>query len=111
MLIVQRSDNKLYSGILKAQSRIVGLALGAICGLVIFLATNWLLLKGGHYNAEGEYLVGPHLELLSQFFPGYSVSFLGSCVGFAYGFVFGVLAGTAMGWIYNTVVDFRSGRQ
>jgi len=31
---------------------------------------------------RGEYIVGPHLQLLSQFFIGYKVSFWGSIIGF-----------------------------
>lgn len=108
MLVVQKNANKLYTGILKVQIRIFGLSLGCICGLVIFLATNWLLIKGGHYNAQGEYVVGPHLQLLGQFFPGYQVSFLGSCIGFGYGFLTGFLMGITMGLIYNKIVDVRN---
>ena len=57
---------------------------------------------------RGEYIVGPHLQLLSQFFIGYKVSFWGSIIGFFYGFALGTLCGTATGWIYNKVVDFRT---
>jgi ABC-type dipeptide/oligopeptide/nickel transport system permease subunit len=57
---------------------------------------------------RGEYIVGPHLQLLSQFFIGYKVSFLGSIIGFFYGFALGTLCGTAIGWIYNKIVDFRT---
>jgi ABC-type dipeptide/oligopeptide/nickel transport system permease subunit len=57
---------------------------------------------------RGEYIMGLHLQLLSQFFIGYRVSFLGSIIGFFYGFALGTLCGTAVGWIYNRVVDFRT---
>ena len=77
-------------------------------GLAIFIATNWLVIKGGHITPTGEYAVGPHLELLSQFFIGYRVSFLGSIIGFFYGFAIGTLCGAAIGWIYNKIVDFRN---
>ena len=61
-----------------------GLVTGVIFGLGIFIATNWLLLKGGEP-------IGPHLALLGQFFLGYTVSFIGSLVGFLYGFVTGFI--------------------
>lgn len=76
-------------------------------GLAIFIATNWLVIKGG-LTPNGEYVVVPHLQLLSQFFIGYRVSFLGSIIGFAYGFAVGPLGGALIGWIYNKIVDFRN---
>jgi hypothetical protein len=78
-------------------------------GLAVFIATNWLVIKGGHIDAvTGEYVVGPHLQLLSQFFIGYRVSFVGSVIGFLYGFALGALAGAFVGWVYNKVVDLRN---
>jgi hypothetical protein len=76
------------------------ISLGVLVGLGIFVATNWLVLKGGP-------VVGPNLALLAQFCPGYRVTFLGSFVGFAYGFVYGGLAGFAVSALYNRVVDAR----
>jgi hypothetical protein len=101
-------DEKFFKGILRLNSQILGLVLGLLIGLAIFVATNWLVLKGGYINSKGEYVVGPHLQLLSQFFIGYRVSFWGSIIGFFYGFAIGTLAGAAVGWIYNKIVDFRN---
>jgi hypothetical protein len=101
-------EEKLYSGILRLNSQILGLILGLLFGLFIFIATNWLVIKGGTVNARGQYVVGPHLQLLSQFFIGYSVSFVGSIIGFAYGFAIGTLSGALVGWIYNKFVDLRN---
>ena len=99
---------KLFSGILRFNAKILGLVLGLLLGLAIFIATNWLLIKGGHVTETGEYLVGPNLQLLSQYFPGYRVSFLGSFIGFAYGFAVGTLGGAMVGWIYNRIVALRN---
>jgi hypothetical protein len=52
--------------------------------------------------------VGPHLQLLNQYFFGYRVSFVGSLIGFAYGFALGTFAGALLAWIYNKVVAFRN---
>ncbi len=101
-------DEKLFAGALLFNAKSLGLVLGFIFGLFIFVATNWLVIKGGHYTPEGQYVVGPHLQLLSQFFIGYSVSFLGSIVGFAYGFAIGSFCGAIIGWIYNAFVKFRN---
>jgi hypothetical protein len=103
----QTDEEKLFTGILRLNAKIFGLILGLLMGSAVFLATNWLLIKGGHITPTGEYVIGPHLQLLSQFFIGYRVSFLGSIIGFFYGFAIGTLCGAMIGWIYNRVVDFR----
>jgi len=94
-------EERLFSGILRLNAKILGLALGLLAGLAIFIATNWLVLKGGSP-------VGPHLQLLSQYFLGYRVSFVGSLIGFAYGFALGTFAGALLAWIYNKIVAFRN---
>lgn len=101
-------DEKLFSGILRLNAKVLGLVLGLLFGLVVFIATNWLVIKGGHVTPSGDYVVGPHLQLLSQFFIGYRVSFLGSIIGFGYGFAIGTLSGAVIGWIYNKIVEFRN---
>lgn len=105
---IDTEDDKLFGAIFRMSSKVFGLVAGLLFGLAIFIVTNWLLIKGGHANAQGEYVVGPHLQLLSQFFIGYRVSFLGSLIGFAYGFATGTIAGASVGWIYNKIVDLRS---
>ena len=93
--------NKLFKGVLRINSKVLGLALGLVWGLIIFLLTNWLVIKGGDE-------VGPHLALLGQYFIGYRVSFFGSLIGLAYGFALGTLFGTIIGWLYNKIVDYRN---
>ncbi len=93
-------EEKLFRGVLLLNAKVVGLAFGLILGLGIFVATNWLIIKGGDR-------VGPHLILLSQYFIGYRVTFLGSLIGAAYGFALGTISGSLMGWIYNKLVAFR----
>lgn len=104
---IHTEEEKLYSAVMMLNTKMLGLTLGILTGLVIFIATNWLVLKGGHIGPEGKYIVGPHLQLLSQFFIGYKVSFTGSIVGSLYGFAFGTIFGTLIGWIYNTIVELR----
>jgi hypothetical protein len=84
----------------RLNASIQGFVTGVIVGLSIFVATNWLILKGGD-------VVGPHLSLLGQFFIGYRVSFVGSLIGFAYGFVTGFVCGYSLATMYNWVVDLR----
>ena len=100
-------DKKLFEGIFRFQAKTLGLIFGFLFGLAVFIATNWLVIKGGHLNESGEYVVGPHLQLLSQFFIGYRVSFVGSIIGFGYGFSLGTLSGALFAWIYNKIAEFR----
>ena len=95
-------EARLFSGILFLNAKVLGLALGILLGLAIFIATNWLVIKGGKQ-------VGFHLQLLSQYFIGYRVTFLGSLIGLAYGFAVGTLSGALIGWIYNKIAAFRNG--
>jgi hypothetical protein len=83
---------------------VLGFSLGLIFGLAVFVATNWLAIKGG-----GQ--VGPRLQLLGRYFIGYRASFVGSFVGAACGFAVGTLAGVAIGWIYNVSICLRHGRE
>lgn len=104
----ESEEQQLFAAILRLNSQAVGLGLGLVLGLGIFVATNWLVLMGGSPGSDGEPVVGSHLQLLSQFFIGYRVSFTGSLIGLAYGFVVGTLAGSVIAWIYNKIVDLRN---
>jgi len=74
-----------------------GTALGLAAGIILFVATLWLVLKGGDE-------VGPNLVLLSHYFPGYRVSAVGSLVGLAYGFLSGFLVGWVAALVRNASV-------
>ena len=94
------SDEDLVGEIIRLNGTILALVLGLMTGLLVFIATNWLVIKGGDP-------IGPHLILLSQFFPGYSVSFLGSLAGMVWGAVLGAVAGWSIARVYNGLA-FRS---
>ena len=91
------TDELLAHAVLRLSGNVLGLVLGILFSLVIFIATNWLVIKGGA-------VVGPHLSLFSQYFIGYSVSFVGSLVGVLYAFVLGYFFGLIIVWIYNEIV-------
>lgn len=97
-----REEQILKKAVLQLNGHILGFIFGVIGALAIFVATNWLVLKGGE-------VVGPHLELLNQFFIGYSVTFTGSLIGAAYAFVVGYLSGLFIGWVYNIVIFLKNG--
>src|SRR5262249_62394152 len=87
--------------LLRVSRLVYGLVTGLLAGLGIFVATNWLVLKGGA-------VVGPHLGLLGQFLIGYRVTFAGSLIGFGYGFALGFAVGCATAWIYNQILARRN---
>ena len=80
-----------------------GLVVGLVAGLAIFIATNWLVLRGGE-------VVGPHLALLGQFFIGSRVTFVGSLIGFVYGFGIGYVIGYLGARLYNAIARLRAHR-
>jgi hypothetical protein len=75
----------------------LGLSVGIVGGVLLFLATLLLVLKGGD-------VVGPRMGLLSQYFPGYDVTMQGSVWGLAYGLVVGFVLGWAGAVVRNTSV-------
>ena len=87
----------------RLNTKIQGVVTGIITGLVVFVTTNWLILKGGD-------VVGPHLALLGNFFIGYEVSFVGSLIGLAYGFLTGFLVGYVVSNMYNWIAERRENR-
>ena len=89
--------------VMRLNATIHGVVFGLVAGLALFIATNWLIIKGGPIGPEGEPIIGPNLWLLSNFFYGYSVTF-------AYAFVAGFIAGFLIAQIYNWIVDFREYR-
>jgi hypothetical protein len=89
--------------LVRLNATVHGIVTGLIVGSGVFIATNWLILKGGD-------TVGPHLSLLSQFFLGYRVTFVGSLIGFCYGFLSGFAVGSVVAILYNWIVTVRDGK-
>ena len=87
--------------IIDLNAQVLGLTLGIISAMGLFFATNFLILKGGEH-------VGVNLQLLSHFFYGYKVTFLGSFIGAIYAFVAGFVAGYLIGTIYTWVAKLRT---
>lgn len=79
---------------MRLNARAWGISSGLLFGGGLFLATVVLVIRGGHN-------VGQHLAMLSAFFPGYSVTWLGAVVGFIYAFVLGYGLGRVIGFVYN----------
>jgi hypothetical protein len=101
---VNELEKLVLTRLLRLNATVQGVVTGIIAGLAIFVATNWLILKGGG-------VIGPHLSLLGQFFIGYRVSFVGSLIGFAYGFVVGFICGYGVARMYNWIVGLREDKR
>lgn len=99
---VDETDQILERAVIRLNANILGMVLGILAGLGLFIATNFLVLKGGP-------VVGPHLGLLGVYFPYYTVTFTGSLLGFLYGAICGYVAGFIIASIYNLVVKLKSG--
>jgi uncharacterized SAM-binding protein YcdF (DUF218 family) len=100
----KRLEKIVLARMIRLNAAVQGVVTGIIAGLAVFVATNWLVLKGGE-------VVGPHLALLGQFFIGYRVTFGGSLIGAAYGFVCGFAVGAFVAKMYNWIVDLREGQR
>ena len=87
-------DRQVRKTLARLNARAWGIATGVLAGGGLFIATTILVIKGGS-------TVGQHLGLLSVFFPGYRVTFLGSLIGFVYAFVVGYAVGRVIGTVYN----------
>ncbi len=91
-LVVEPEPEKLLQALDGAVPKLdplsLGMSLGVVAGVALLLGTLLVLLRGGE--------VGQSLALLSQFFPGYTVTAVGALVGLGYGF----FTGFSLGWGY-----------
>ena len=94
------AEDEVRNTLLRLNARAWGIALGLLFGAGLFLTTILLVVRGGQE-------VGPHLNLLGMFLPGYRVSVAGAFIGFAYLFVIGYAVGRLIGSVYNSMA--RSG--
>lgn len=71
-----------------------GVSVGTVTGLMFFVSTLWLILKGGT-------VIGPNLMLLAQYFKGFTVTISGAFIAMAYGFCWGMLLGWLTAYLRN----------
>ncbi len=95
--LTPQEEQLLRKVLARASQQGWGLALGTVCGLGLFLATIVLVVRGGPNP-------GAHLGMLGVYFPGYSVTFIGSLVGLVYAFVGGYAMGRTIAIIYNKLL-------
>lgn len=96
----QREQDEISRAIARVQADVLALVCAVVGGVGLWVMTIWLVLKGGPHTGE-------HLQLLSNYFVGYSVTWTGSVVGFLYGALAGGVVGWTIGRIYNGVVTLR----
>ncbi|RMG05981.1 MAG: hypothetical protein D6726_00270 [Nitrospirae bacterium] len=78
----------------------LGVAVGLVWGGSLFF-TTWISYFTGYATL--------FLKTLAEsIYPGYSISPLGSVLGFVYGFLDGLISVTIIGWIYNRLVSWLS---
>lgn len=86
---------------LRISGHALGIALGCLMALQLYIVTAWLILRG---TADQS----PHAALLVNYFPGYSVSYFGGLIGAAYIFVFVYVFSRILAGVYNGLVSIRS---
>jgi hypothetical protein len=77
----------------------LGLSLGTVLGVGLFLATAVLLVKGGDP-------IGPNLSLLGVYLLGFEVTWTGAVVGALEAAALGLGLGAALAWLINGLVGF-----
>lgn len=95
--LLRRATARLRAGIM-------AIVCGMTAGTGMAAATLWLVVRDGPR-------VGLHLGLLGNYFPGYSVTWMGVALGFLYGTLTGAILGWSVAWVYNQVADRRPGRK
>jgi hypothetical protein len=80
---------------MKINALALGLSLGLVWGVVLFL-TTWLSYYTGYAKL--------FLEVLAEsIYPGYTISPVGSLLGLVYGFLDLFIMGSITGWLYNRI--------
>lgn len=84
---VERLDDIILEAFARLDRTAFAVASGTVLGLIVLIATV------SFASSERQLQVLP-LELLAQYYPGYTVTYRGALLGFVYGFV----SGGAIGW-------------
>ena len=77
---------------MKIRCGALGLALGILWGVTLFLGTLAIWAKGG---------TGEHLARLSRFYPGSAITPMGAFAGLIWAFVHAFVSGWILGALYN----------
>ena len=93
--------------IIRAFARIdklaLAIALGSVWGLAIFIATLLLIIEGGK-------VADRNLQLLSQYFIGYTITVKGAFIGMGYSFFWGFIWGWLFAYLRNLSLGYLINR-
>lgn len=93
-------DRSIDPPVLRMSGHSLGLALGALAALQLFLTTGWLIVRG---TAEQS----PHAWLLQHYLPGYRVTWEGGLFGAASLFIVVYVFSRVLAGVYNLVASRR----
>jgi len=94
-------EDLLRAAVARLRASVMAVVFGMVGGISVFVATVWLLIRGGEE-------VGPHLSLLANYYPGYSVTWPGAFMGLGYGALTGIVVGWSVAWVYNLIAGARN---
>lgn len=101
--VTEAEERLIRAAIARMRAGVMALVFAMVGGTGLFVATAWLLVRGGPN-------VGATLGLLRNYFPGYSVTWPGAFVGLAYGAAVGGVAGYVLARTYNRIAARHVGR-
>ena len=90
----------IETAVARLRAGILAVVFGMVGGAGLFVATAWLLIKGGEN-------VGATLGLLGNYLPGYAVTWPGAVVGLLYGAAIGAAMGWTLARVYNRLARRR----
>ena len=93
-LVSSTPDQVIEAVFAKLDPVALGVALGGVCGVGLCIATVMLMMKSGP-------VVGPTLSLLGHYFPGFTVSWIGTLIGLLEGGGAGFMLGYSIAWLRN----------
>ena len=94
------AEREVVRAVARLKAAVVGLLFGLMAGVTLFAMTAILVIENGPQT-------GAHLRLLSHYAPGYTVTWRGAFIGFAWAFLFAGAAGWCIGFLYNLLVGLR----
>ena len=101
LLDARSATNELVPPTFLMSGNALGIALGVLLALQLFLTTNWLVVRGTAANS-------PRAALLAEYLHGYTVSFAGSLVGALELFAVAFVLSHVLAAIYNFVARERT---
>lgn len=100
--LTESEREAIRASVASLRASVMAVVFGMLGGVGLFIATIWLLVRGGPE-------VGRTLSLLNNYFPGYSVTWGGAFLGFFYGALTGAILGYSVAFLYNLFLRQRKG--